>query len=284
MRLLVANYLAAMALIMSGSAVLAEGLPFPGIQSSFHSYDRHDFQHNNRQCILVIPKTVAQGKPWVWRARFFGDTPQVDIALLGKGFHVAYVDVAGLFGSSAAVAIWDDFYKHLTETHGFAHKAVLEGFSRGGLIVYNWASKNPEKVSCIYADAPVCDIKSWPAGKGRGRANPPEWARLLKAYGMTEEEALEFRCNPIDNLRPLASAKVPLLHVVGDADLDVTVAENTAIIEARYKELGGPIEVIHKPGVEHHPHSLEDPSPIVEFILKNVARDASAEQAITREK
>ena len=47
------------------------------------------------------------------------------------------------------------------------------------------------------------------------------------------------------------------------------VTENTAIIEARYKELGGSIQVIHKPGVGHHPHSLKDPAPIVAFVLKH---------------
>lgn len=43
---------------------------------------------------------------------------------------------------------------------GFNKKVALEGMSRGGLIVYNWAAQNPEKVACIYADAPVMDFKS----------------------------------------------------------------------------------------------------------------------------
>ena len=47
------------------------------------------------------------------------------------------------------------------------------------------------------------------------------------------------------------------------------VAENTAIAEKRYKEMGGVFEVIHKQ-VGHHPHSLEDPTPIVEFMEKHV--------------
>jgi hypothetical protein len=46
------------------------------------------------------------------------------------------------------------------------------------------------------------------------------------------------------------------------------VVENTALIEARYKALGGSIHVIHKAGVGHHPHSLKDPAPLVKFILK----------------
>jgi hypothetical protein len=45
------------------------------------------------------------------------------------------------------------------------------------------------------------------------------------------------------------------------------VGENTAIAEKRYLELGGTIKVIHKPGVGHHPHSLKDPTPLVDFVL-----------------
>jgi len=242
---------------------------FAGKKSSFHSYDRYDFLYAERECIVVTPRTVAPGKPWIWRARFFGHEPQTDIALLGEGFHLVYIDVAGLFGSPRAVAIWDQFYAYLTQVHGLAPRPALEGMSRGGLIIYNWAAKNPDKVSCIYADAPVCDIKSWPGGKGAGPGSAADWAQCLEVYGLTEEQALTTKCNPIDHLEPLAKAGVPLLHVVGDADEVVPVAENTAILEERYKALGGSIQVIHKPGVGHHPHSLADPAPIVEFILSH---------------
>jgi pimeloyl-ACP methyl ester carboxylesterase len=70
----------------------------------------------------------------------------------------------------------------------------------------------------------------------------------------------------------LAKAGVPILHVVGDADEVVPIAENSDIIEKRYKTLGGKIDVIHKPGVGHHPHSLKDPKTIVDFFLKHTSR------------
>jgi hypothetical protein len=41
------------------------------------------------------------------------------------------------------------------------------------------------------------------------------------------------------------------------------------LAEKIYKELAGVIEVIHKPGVGHHPHGLDDPTPVVEFIEKH---------------
>jgi len=252
-------------LALAGAALGAP--PFAGEKSSFHSFDRYDFTYAGRPCIVVAPKTAAAGKPWIWRARFFGHEPQTDVALLEKGFHVAYIDVAGLFGAPQAVAIWDQFYAYLTQVHGFGERPALEGMSRGGLIIYNWAAKNPEKVSCIYADAPVCDFKNWPGGQGTSKGSASDWAKCLQVYGMTETQAMEAKCNPIDQLEPLAKAKIPLLHVVGDADEVVPAAENTAILEQRYQALGGSIQVIHKEGVGHHPHSLEDPAPIVAFVL-----------------
>jgi pimeloyl-ACP methyl ester carboxylesterase len=215
-----------------------------------------------------VPGHHAQG-----RARFFGHEPQTDIALLRRGWHVAYCDVANLYGSPAAVAHWDTFYTYLTETHGFARRPAIEAMSRGGLIALNWAIANPDQVACLYLDAPVCDFKSWPGGKGKGKGAPSCWKACIKAYGFKgEAEALAYGKNPIDNLEPLAKARVPILSICGGADDVVPVAENTAILAERYKNLGGPVETLIKPGVGHHPHSLEDPAPIVEFILKHTGQ------------
>jgi pimeloyl-ACP methyl ester carboxylesterase len=250
----VISILIAMSPVMS---TLADEAPWPGKKGSFHGFEQYDFKIGDLNCKMVVPNKGAAGKPWIIRARFFGHEPQTDVALLKAGFHVAFCDIAGLYGAPEAVARWDRFYVHLTEKKGFAKKVNLEGMSRGGLIVYNWAAKNPEKVNCIYGDAPVCDFKSWP------KINPA----ILKAYKLTEEEARAYSKNPVDHLAPLAKHKVALIHVVGEADKIVPVTENSDVIEKRYRELGGEIKVIRKPGVGHHPHSLKDPKPIVDFIL-----------------
>ena len=232
------RWLLVVAGLASGS-VLAE--EFTGRKGSFHGFAQFEFQVQGARCREVTPKNAAPGKPWIWRARFWGHQPQLDIALLKRGWHVAYCEVGNLFGNPKAVARWDQFYRHLTTQHNFNKRPVLEGMSRGGLIIYNWAKANPTKVLCIYGDAPVCDIKSWPGGKGKGKGHVRTWRACLAAYGLNEKQAVAFRGNPIDGLAPLAKAGVPLIHVVGDADKVVPVAENTAIIEERYKKLGGHI-------------------------------------------
>ena len=85
-----------------------------------------------------------------------------------------------------------------------------------------------------------------------------------------------YRLNPVDNLAPLAKAKIALLHVCGDADDVVPIAENTLLVKEGYEKLGGTIQVIVKPGVNHHPHSLRDPTPIVEFIVAHTPGMATA--------
>ena len=40
------------------------------------------------------------------------------------------------------------------------------------------------------------------------------------------------------------------------------------VIRKRYLALGGNVELIIKPGCDHHPHSLEDPQPVVDFIMR----------------
>ena len=242
-----------------GSKPKASVSTFPGKVGKWNGFAIHNFRLDGRGCRLVVPDKPAAARPWVWRARFFGHEPQADVALLKKGFHVAYIEVGGLYGAPPAVKIWDAFHKYLTTEHKLAAKPALEGMSRGGLIIYNWAAKNPDKVSCIYGDAPVCDIRSWPGKRGRD---------CLKVYGITAEQLADFKENPIDHLAPIAKAKIPLLIVADDADRVVPMKENALVMQERYKKLGGEITLISKKGVGHHPHSLKNPAPIVEFILK----------------
>ena len=240
-----------------------------GSAFNFHGFKGLNFKiENDIACKVVFPKKVNPEKRWIWRARFFGHEPQLDIALLERGFHVAYCEVGSLFGSPKAVERWNKFYTYFTGL-GFHSKVVIEGMSRGGLISYNWAKANPDKVSCIYADAPVCNITSWPGGKGVGKGSAGDWKKAMAAYEFTEEQAMAFKGNPIDGLEVLAKAGVPLIHVCGADDKVVPMSENTDILAKRYKELGGKIEVISKPGIGHHPHSLPNPEVILKFILEN---------------
>jgi pimeloyl-ACP methyl ester carboxylesterase len=263
-------------LLAANTFCLAQPAAFPGRQSLWNGYRRYDFQFAERPAIVVAPKTAAPGKPWLWRGEFFGAFPSADIALLGRGFHILYLQDPNQFGAPATVQRWNAFYAEVTQKYGLARKPALLGMSRGGLYCYAWAAANPDKVACIYGDAPVCDIKSWPGGKGKGKGSPRDWAMAMEVLGLKDEAAaLAWKRNPIDVLKPLADAKVPIIHVYGDADDVVPADENTLVLAERYKALGGEITLIGKPGIGHHPHGLPDPTSVVDFICKHSGVPAS---------
>jgi pimeloyl-ACP methyl ester carboxylesterase len=241
--------------------------PFPGTLDRWNGFERHTFEVSGFQSMLVKPAIPLSGSPWIWRSYFFDAWPDVDRALLSRGFHLGFIDNDDLFGNREACRRFDLFYQFCTETLHLSAKVALEGFSRGGLPVYHWAIQNPEKVLCIYGDAPVCDVRSWPGGMGQAPCEKTDWQKCLAAYGKTEAEMTDYQEGPIERLEPLAKAQVPIVHVVGDADDIVPYPENTARLAIRYRQLGGVVLVITKPGIGHHPHSLEDPSPVVHFIM-----------------
>ncbi|WP_425619211.1 alpha/beta fold hydrolase [Anatilimnocola sp. NA78] len=258
------------------------GSTFSGKQSNWNGFQRYDFDIAGKNVLVVAPDQAAPGKPWVWHGEFFGHKPAPDIALLKRGFHIVYLSVPNMLGSPKAVGHWNDCYAELTSKYGLAPKVSLFGLSRGGLYCYNWAAANPYKVACIYGDAPVCDFKSWPGGKPlgekwKGKGSAGDWKLVLALWGFKDnDEAIAYTKNPVDNLEPLAKAKIPLLHVYGDADDVVPWDENTGVIAERYKKLGGDITLIAKPSIGHHPHGLEDSTPIVEFIAKHGISAASS--------
>ncbi|MEQ9288192.1 MAG: GDSL-type esterase/lipase family protein [Cyclobacteriaceae bacterium] len=248
------------------------------VQSEWKGFKRLDFQLKQRECRLVLPPKPLPGNPWVWRARFPDWHTEADSILLSEGFHVAYINTNNEFGSPTAMSAWDAFYSHLTSQYGLSEKVALAGVSRGGLFVYSWAKLHPERVSCIYAEAPVCNFKSWPGGQFSGVGSENDWVRLKEAYGFaSDKEAGQYLNNPIENLEKLADAKIPVLHMIGLNDKIVPPSENTMVLVDRYIGLGGPASVvpctkgIQKLNGHHFP--IETPRLVADFIKYNTEID-----------
>ena len=254
--------------------------------ADWNGYEKREFTVDGVKGYVVMPRIAAPGKPWLWQARFPDYHPEAATALLSKGFHVAYYDLPNVFGSPAAVQSFSHFYDYVVTNFGLSAKVAFEGISRGGLFVYNWAAKNPEKVSCIYCESPVCDMKSWPGGRGKGIGSPLDWKQALESYGYTEEQMLAFHGNPVDELEPLARSEIPLLHVVCEHDQVVPPAENTAILAERYRRLGGSIVVHYNTRgpetLNGHHFPLDDPALEVNFVLSHTpGRQALAGTGMT---
>ncbi len=230
-------------------------VPFEGEKSSWHDgFDRYDYlmddetldvqpfkpgenekfgvadpPQGKHRCVVVVPKQRAAGNPWSWRGCYWDHQPQTEVELLKRGFHVAYISANAALKPGKQ---WDAWYAFLTEKHGLSRKPAFVGMSRGGEYAYAWATANPGKVSCIYADNPG--------------VNPD----VLKRLG------------------DLAAADVPVLHVCGS--IDPLLGRSSTVIETLYRQFGGRISVMVKEGSGHHPHSLHDPKPIADFMSQSV--------------
>jgi hypothetical protein len=198
-------------------------------------YDRYAFELHGVEGMInvIVPKTPAPGMPWVFRADFVNRDAAVDLALLAKGFHIVTGPVP-YNSDGPLIAHWNTVYKHLVDC-GFSRKPAMEGGGEAAGEAYAWAIENPDKVSCIYAENPVMH------------------SNMAKTQ-------------PLDQLAPLAQAGVPLLHVCGS--LDPWLADNTRLVETRYKKLGGQIAVIINDGAGHYPLGPKDPKPVVDFITQ----------------
>jgi pimeloyl-ACP methyl ester carboxylesterase len=229
--------------------------PFDGSKTSWHDgFERYDYLMDEasleiqpfarpaderfgikdpppgkRRCVVVVPRQRASGNPWSWRGCYWDHQPQTEVELLKRGFHVAYISANATLRPDKT---WDAWYRFLTDKHGLSARPAFVGMSRGGEYAYTWATANPGKVLCIYADNPG--------------TNPD----VLRKLG------------------DLAAADVPILHVCGS--IDPLLGRVSSTIETIYQQFGGRISVMIKDGAGHHPHSLRDAEPIADFIATQV--------------
>jgi len=120
-------------------------------------YDRYDEITGSNLNIdgmtIIVPKTPAPGKPWVFHADRIGrEADSVDLALLAKGFYIVAAPVTSQAGP--VTEQWDQLYEQLTQ-QGFSKKPVVEGTGAAGGEAYYWAITHPDKLSCIYTKDPI---------------------------------------------------------------------------------------------------------------------------------
>lgn len=200
------------------------------------------------------------------KPNYFGAFPNFEIEMLKLGWHLAYIKNKTRWCLDEDLDLKKRFADYLQEKFGLYKKCVPVGMSCGGLIGTKFAAKYPECVSALYLDAPVLNLLSCPAGLGI--ADDSMFEEFTKATGITLSELICYREHPIDKMHILLQNKTPIMLVYGKADTVVPYAENGAILEKYYRGQNRVIVSIGKDGCEHHPHGLEDNSPIVEFVKR----------------
>jgi dipeptidyl aminopeptidase/acylaminoacyl peptidase len=230
-----------------------------------------EFKLFGRDAFLISPPARADGRPtpWVFYAPTLPGTPGPEevwmfTRFLAAGIAIAGINIGEAYGSPAGRAGFTALYRELTQKRNLAPKAILLARSRGGLMLYNWASENPAAVAGIAGVYPVCSLLSYP---GLEKACP--------AYGLSAAElgAQLAQHNPLERLAPLAQARVPLFHIHGDVDVLVPLEDNSGELAKRYRALGGSIELLIPPGQGHNMwEGFFQCQPLVDFVIACAAR------------
>ena len=225
---------------------------------------RHRFTLFGCETWVVEPPEPAPGNRWFavpeWPTAYPGRNGAAE--LLRLGFYMVHIRLFGEYASPEAVGVMYSFYQWLQE-RGFASKGALIGMSLGGLYSFRFAETHPECVACIYADAPVCDL-------GFGLERSYRVDGIMKAYKLTDPQQMAGHpLSPVNHYSAMVKAGIPVLMILGLDDNVVDHKTNGSLLAERYQAAGGSVKVIGRESWGHHPHGLDDPAPIVRFVLSN---------------
>ena len=227
-----------------------------------------EFEFDGKKAIVVFPEDSVKSGKWMLKTEYFNAFPALQIDLLKKGFHLAYIENTNRWGLRADLNRKAEFAGFIAEKYGLAEKCVPIGMSCGGLFAIKFASLYPQKVTLLYLDAPVVNLLSCPARLGIRYEQQIAPEEMYRALGLNASTLLSYRDHPLDHLPNLIRNRIPAMLVYGDSDRTVYFEENAALVEQAYAGTGIPFQSIIKHGGDHHPHGLPDNTPVVDFILK----------------
>ena len=235
-------------------------------ESICNGFKRYDFTFEGMNVIIVFPDDSNRTNNWLLKTEYFDAFPEAEIRMLHLGWHLSYVQNISRWCLEEDLDRKKRFADFLQLKFGLYEKCIPVGMSCGGIIAVNFAAKYPEKVSALYLDAPVMNFLSCPANFGIAKGN--FLAEFLQAYKMSLSELICYRGHPIDKIPLLAEHSIPVLLIYGEEDDIVPFCENGKCLVDYYTTHDMSIEVIGKKSCGHHPHGLDDVTPVIDFMLK----------------
>jgi len=225
-------------------------------------------EFEGRELIIVKPEK-PNGK-WAFKTEYFAAFPAVQIELLKLGYYIVHIKNISRWHVDEDTEVRAKVAEYMHEKYNVQKKCVVIGMSCGGMQGIYFGAKYPEYVSVLYLDAPVVNLLSCPLSLGAANHNGINAMtdEILRDKNMTFNELLSYREHPLDYIPALTENKIPLILVCGDSDTVVPYEENGALLDKAYRENNLIIETIVKEDCDHHPHSLSDNTPIIEFIKK----------------
>lgn len=223
-------------------------------KSNFYGYQKLDFTFDKKSCSIIKPFKSAKNLPWVLRANPINTKSQIDnqidIMLLEKGYHIAYLDIKDILISSEVIQRWNSFYQFLVKK-GLSKKATIEATQLGSFAALKWATRNPKKISSIYFDTPILDFKN---------------QKLIEISKETYSKN-NFLYHSLQKLQSLAKAKVPFFIFNRINHNNIFAEKNAQVLIEKYKQLNGKVKTI-KECKQLKGYSIDDLRKITSFILR----------------
>lgn len=222
----------------------------------------YEYEFNGYKAYVTVPEN-PNGK-WIWKAEYRTAFNKAELALIEQGYTHVYYEVRFQYGCPKVQRLMHKFHLDVIERFNLQKKCILIGMSVGGLYSFNYTLAYPEYVEKVYLDAPaldVYDVYSRFTGE-----DVQYYDKMLECYGLTRETVKDFKDFPIYNLKEFFDHNIPVLLVAGDADPVCRPEKNYQVMLRYCEENNIPITVHIKPGCGHHPHGLEDITPILNFV------------------
>ena len=222
----------------------------------------HEYMFNGYKAHVVVPEN-PNGK-WIWKAEYLGAFDKAEQALIEEGYTHVFYELRFMYGCYKLQRLMHKFHLDVIERFHLQKKCILIGMSVGGLYSFNYALAYPEYVEKVCLDAPALDpydIYSHFTGE-----NVQYYEKMMACYGLTRETVKDFKDFPIHNFKEFFDAGIPVMLIAGDADTVCRPEKNYKLMLQYCEENNIPITVCIKPGCGHHPHSLEDITPILDFV------------------
>lgn len=238
-------------------------------ETLYHGFRRIDFIFEDREAILVFPNEPRPDGKWLLKTEYFSAFQGFELEMVRRGFYLAFMKNITRWHDERDDDARARFCEFLGKEYGLAPTCMPVGMSCGGMLAVYFATKYPTYVGALYLDAPVINLCSCPAGMGVGKDEL--FGDFFKHRHMTRSELIGYRDHPLDRLPTLLKTGIPVMMVAGDSDDTVPYEENGKQLVDAYRAAGADVTEIIKPGCGHHPHGLEDLTPLIAFTYEKYA-------------
>lgn len=223
-----------------------------------------EFPFEDQIGTIIHPNVTPNGR-LVLKGEYRDAFPKFEQMMLERGYYVINVSHRNRYAPADCVELTARFVYHVAEKLNADKRCIMVGMSAGGTMSAKLAAYHPDLAAVLYLDAPGLNLLSL-AGLGQREVPGHVWQELVNGYGFDRITLINHRDSPIDHLDKLIANDIPVIMVYGNRDVIAPYCENGKVLEDYYNAHGGKLKVIEKSMCGHHPHGLEDPTPIVEFV------------------